>query len=272
MVRRLGLAVTGVLALSLIAPAMAHGAGATTCTAIVPKHVVLRAQGIQSPYDVGAHWGSCPEEFKAMGYHTEMPDYGGHPITWEFTATQIADVPRYWNYGKPTTSGRIPITSFDGREPQVGDVGTGGDYSPRIPGRYRFSPSETTNTYVQTNYPDVRLRASNGFTAKYWSALGITATRDGGRTVVTLVGRKDTVVNGSSTSFSYPQGSMDVPASGDRVRLYRDGKLVRTLNLRKDGTSVVSLPSTKSKHDYRAVMSGSSINWPATASITTPAG
>lgn len=258
-------------AVALVIPAHPATAAVTgTCTVLVPARVVLRAQGIQSPFDVGARWGSdCPATFIESGYHTWIPEYGdSHPVTWDFRATRLARVPRYWNWGKPITEGRIPLTSFDSANPQVGDVGTGGDFSPRIPGRYRFSPADTNADYVSTNFPGVRLKASNRFVAKYWSALGITAVRSGGTTTITVAARKDVIVKKTSGTLSYAEPQREAPASGARIKLFRDGQLVKTLTLSKDGTAVVRLPSTKSAHTYRALMGTTALNWSATSSVT----
>ena len=260
---RLAGAVGLLVVLGLAQSAAAVPAAAETCTVTMPRHVVLRAQGIQTPYSIGARWGECPEGFRSSGYHTWLPGYSDHPITWVFHPIRTAKVS--WAKEAP---GFIPVTSFDGMVPQLGDVGTGGDPMAIVPGTYEFGPPDDPYGEWQTSDPDVRLRATpQRIVAKYWSALGITATRDRGTTVVTVVGRNDQI------SFNRGNGlrhRKDVPAAGASVRLYRDGKLVKTVELDEQGTAVVRVRSSQAAHRYRAVMAGIPLNWPAYATTTTP--
>ncbi|MFN8167638.1 MAG: hypothetical protein U0S36_02515 [Candidatus Nanopelagicales bacterium] len=227
----------------------------------MPSKVVLRAvHGIQFPYAAGASW-TCPADVRANGYRDELPDYGGHPISWGFLLKPPTKVPQYWaNY--------VWFTSFYGKVPELGATGTGGDYAPLTPGVYRAMTDAEYGDITVTNYPDVAFTSTTTFRAKYWSHLSMSVRRAGRTTTVRLSGRRDAIVNmKQSYGGTYPSPRMNVAARGYRVAIYRDGVKVTSVTLNRGGRAVVSFRDAKGRHTYRAVMRSTSRNWPAKASV-----
>jgi hypothetical protein len=198
---------------------------------------------------------------RTYGYRDQLPDYGdGHPISWGFQLTGSTKVPQYWD-------NNLFFTSFDGETPRLGATGTGGDYAPLTPGRYRAWTSDEYPEIVTTNYPEVSFTSTSTFRAKYWSRLSMSMDRTGRKASVRLSGRRDTIVNEKTSFGSYPSPRMNVAARGFQVVVYRDGVKIRTLTLGRKGKAAFTVRDPRGRNVYRAVMTGTSRNWAASDSV-----
>lgn len=258
---RLLLAIGVAVSASLSCTAPASAVAPRECHLTVPSKVVLRAvASIQVPYSAGASW-NCPSDVRANGYRDQLPDYGdGHPISWGFQLAEPSKVPQYWD-------NNLFFTSFDGETPRLGATGTGGDYEPITPGRYRAWTSAEYPEIVTTNYPDVSFTSTSTFRAKYWSRLSMSIDRTGRKATVRLSGRRDRIVNENTGFGTYPSPRMNAAARGSRVVVYRDGVKIKTLILGRKGKATFTVRDPKGRNVYRAVMTGTSRNWAATDSV-----
>lgn len=263
------------LGLSLLPPAAALPAAtssdshpsigrsaAGSCQVVVPRRVVLRAVGIQQPYSVKARWGSCPAWVISYGYNTWLPDYDGHPLTWRFRRTSgPAVAPALRNFAFRD----LPLTAFDSAAPAVGDVGTGGDYGFLMPGTYRYDHALTFAADMENNLAGVDLTASNGFVARYWAGAALTVARTGRTTTVAVVGRRDGPLVTPRPGYLYVHPGYKVAASGARVQVRRDGKVLTTLRLNARGRATWTFRDTAGRHRYAVVMLATPWNWSAAA-------
>lgn len=268
--RRSTVALTCLLLAVLVQPGSATSAHAETCEVVVPKRVVLRASGIQSAVDIGARWGRCAQDFKEYGYYTSWYRYLPGPVLdqrpkrWLFTGTKLWRPPATWR-PDALVEGTIPITAFGAEQPNLVDMGTGGDYSALLPGWFAFAPQATQQS-ADTNFPGMRLTSRSRFVAKYWSGLSISAEVTRSKLVVNVIGLRDTMW--TFEDGSPVPGTKAAPAHGAKVRIYRNGRGIGTVTLDSEGRGTLRMPATTGAASLRAIMASSPTNWAAFAKTT----